>query len=151
MRERGRQGPGKGHEGEAGAEPRNSSHKWGAYSAGSETMTECILNAFRSSATSACSCEIISAGNVWYTGDELGRLYKFSAESESELKVRHEDSGYQQIECVASSRSGEYLALACENTLNVKSVADMAVCHPMAIRSTLPITHVEFDHDDSHM
>ena len=108
-----------------------------------------------------CSCSIASCANdvpdandTWYTGDELGRLHKFVVDSENPDKKVSESSkptSYSQIEAIAVSKDGKMVATASNSVLNVNSLDEMMPLHPMAIRCTLPISHVEFDNDASHL
>lgn len=124
--------------------------------------TEVALKAFRGNA-SMCSCGIVSASassdvsnapHTWYTGDELGRLHKFVVDGESsDNKVSETNSptSYSQIEAIAVSKDSKMIATGSNSILNVNNLDDMMPLHPMAIRCTLPISHIEFDKDASHL
>ena len=116
--------------------------------------TEIALKAFRGNAT-MCSSGLASgkAQDNWVTGDELGRLHKFIIDEDADNKVSEssDTTSYSHIEGIAVSNDGKYVAMGSNNSLNVCTMEDMMPSHPMALRCTLPITHVEFDSDSSHM
>jgi hypothetical protein len=121
---------------------------------------EVALKAFRGNA-STCSCAVTSAGagapNTWFAGDELGRLHTFviggeSDASEGNLVLENSrPTSYSQVEAVAVGGDGKMVAMASDNILHVNTLEDMMPSNPRAIRCTLPITHIEFSSDDSHM
>ena len=127
--------------------------------------TEVALKAFRGNA-SMCSCGMVStsasvevdgvpnASHTWYTGDELGRLHKFvvdSGDTDNKVSETNSPTSYSQIEAIAMSKDGKMVATGSNSILNVNNVDDMMPLHPMAIRCTLPISHIEFDNDESHL
>ena len=112
------------------------------------SSTTLTLNKFRQLGNET-SCSAALVNDKLISGGNLGEIYFISTDEKSSLSQTR-SAGNNEIEAVASSHSGDKIAIACNKSISIYN-SNMDETISLAVRCTLIITHIEFDHDDNHM
>lgn len=95
-----------------------------------------------------------AAAAAWFTGNAIGELVVFTFPTETD---NHDPSrkslpvSDDPLEAVAVTHRGDKVAIASDKTLSLRSLADQSEIPSCSARFALPVTHLQFSPDDSHM
>ena len=116
-------------------------------------MSDILSTTFRSKESTCClawSNSSNTSNQLWISGDSLGTVYQSSSGENggmTELISLEEAS----ILALAVSPAGDECVVGKENEVDICSFPHIEVTNSMIVRSSQPITHMEYDNDGGHM